>query len=61
MLDQQRTAFADMLDPDELEPMVGASKLHGVSCYTFPYTLGDLLSLGMAERASTEPGGFTDP
>lgn len=64
MLDAQRMAFADLLDPDELDPMFWASKLHfyitGVSFYNFPYTFGYLLSLGLAERASAEKGGFTD-
>lgn len=64
MLEAQRTAFPDVLDPDELDPMFWASKLHfyitGVSFYNFPYTFGYLLSLGLAERASKEKDLFTD-
>lgn len=64
MLEAQRTAFPDVLDPDELDPMFWSSKLHfyitGVSFYNFPYTFGYLLSLGLAERASKEKDRFTD-
>ncbi len=56
MLEAQRAAFGDALDPDELDPWFWASKLHfylvGTSFYNFPYTFGYLVSRGLAARAA---------
>ncbi|WP_372805955.1 M3 family oligoendopeptidase, partial [Pontiella sp.] len=52
MLQAQRQCYGDALDPESLDPMFWASKMHfyitGVSFYNFPYTFGYLFSLGLA-------------
>ncbi len=62
MLDAQRRAYGDALDPDELDPWFWASKLHfyisSVSFYNFPYTFGYLFSFGLFARALKEGRGF---
>lgn len=61
MLEAQRAAFGDALDPGELDPWFWASKLHfylvGTSFYNFPYTFGYLVSRGLAARAAAAGGG----
>ncbi len=62
MLQAQHDAYGGVLDPDHLDPMFWASKLHfyitGVAFYNFPYTFGYLLSLGLAERVAAEGPEF---
>lgn len=62
MLDAQKTAFGDRLDPESLDPWFWASKLHfyitGVSFYNFPYTFGRLLSLGLSALFAKRGEGF---
>jgi oligoendopeptidase F len=52
MIKAQRQCYGDALDPERLDPMFWASKMHfyitGVSFYNFPYTFGYLFSLGLA-------------
>ena len=62
MLEAQREAFGDTLDPDNLDPLFWASKLHfyisGVSFYNFPYTFGFLFSLSLAAALREEGSTF---
>ncbi len=60
MLEAQETCFGDTLDPQELDPLFWASKLHfyisGISFYNFPYTFGFLLSRaisGLAQKTES--------
>jgi oligoendopeptidase F len=62
MLDAQRESFGDALDPERLDPLFWASKLHfyisGVSFYNFPYTFGFLLSLSLAASLREQGPSF---
>ncbi len=62
MLEAQRDWYGDALEPDSLDPMFWASKLHfyitSVSFYNFPYTFGYLFSLAIYERARAEGPAF---
>lgn len=63
MASTQRAVFGEALDPDQVDPLFWASKLHffitGVSFYNFPYTFGYLLSRGMfAELKRRGPDEF---
>ncbi|MBW2416714.1 MAG: M3 family oligoendopeptidase, partial [Deltaproteobacteria bacterium] len=62
MLEAQRSAYGDALDPDALDPWFWASKLHfyitGISFYNFPYTFGYLFSTGIFARARQEGPSF---
>lgn len=62
MVEAQRHCYGDALDPDELDPLFWASKLHfyltGISFYNFPYTFGYLFSLGIFSRAKAEGEAF---
>lgn len=54
LLEAQRRCFGGGLDPERLDPLFWASKLHfyitGVSFYNFPYTFGFLFSLSLAAQ-----------
>jgi len=62
LLEAQRETYGDTLDPEELDPMFWASKLHfyitEVSFYNFPYSFGFLFSLGVYARARQEGPSF---
>src|SRR5690606_13151039 len=62
MLEAQRRNYGDALDPDQLDPLFWASKLHfyitGVSFYNFPYPFGWLLSRGIMARYRAEGSAF---
>lgn len=62
LLEAQRDAYGDTLDPEELDPLFWASKLHfyitDVSFYNFPYSFGFLFSLGVYARARKEGPEF---
>lgn len=62
MLDAQKNSFGQGLDPETLDPMFWASKLHfyitGVSFYNFPYTFGFLFSLGLAAQLEEKGDAF---
>ncbi|WP_027183020.1 M3 family oligoendopeptidase [Desulfovibrio inopinatus] len=62
MLEAQETCFGDTLDPNELDPLFWASKLHfyisGVSFYNFPYTFGFLLSRAITSLAQKSGSEF---
>ncbi|MDH5674544.1 MAG: M3 family oligoendopeptidase [Myxococcales bacterium] len=62
VLEAQRKNYGDALDPEGLDPMFWASKLHfyitSLSFYNFPYTFGYLFSLGIFARARREGAGF---
>ncbi len=62
MLAAQRESYGEVLDPEAMDPMFWASKLHfyitGVSFYNFPYTFGYLLSLGLARRLREDGEAF---
>lgn len=62
LLDAQRTCFGQGLDPEALDPLFWASKLHfyitGVSFYNFPYTFGFLFSLGLAQQLREQGQAF---
>lgn len=64
MLDAQRETYADVLDPNQMDPWFWASKLHffitHVSFYNFPYTFGHLFSLGVLAMARKEGPSFHD-
>ena len=62
LLDAQKYCYGDGLDPEFLDPLFWASKLHfyitGVSFYNFPYTFGFLFSLGLAQLLQDEGEAF---
>ncbi len=64
MLDAQRQAFGDLLDPDGLHELFWATKLHFfltyAPFYNFPYTYGYLFSNGIYARAKAEGTAFAE-
>lgn len=62
MVQTQREVFGDALDPDGVDPLFWASKLHffitSVSFYNFPYAFGYLLSRGMRAMHAREGEAF---
>lgn len=62
MLEAQREAYGDGLDPDVLHPFMWACKPHyystGLSFYNFPYAFGGLFSKGLYAIYQEEPEGF---
>ena len=62
MLEAQTTAFRGALDPDAMNPLFWASKLHFYiddwPFYNFPYTFGYLLSLGLFAEGKESPDDF---
>ncbi|HEX6424196.1 MAG TPA: M3 family oligoendopeptidase [Acidimicrobiales bacterium] len=60
MRDAQVEAYGDGLDPDELHPLMWASKPHyyASTFYNWPYTYGLLFGLGLYARWRDDPGMF---
>jgi len=62
MLNAQKQAFGDGLDPDALHPYMWCCKSHyysaGLSYYNFPYAFGGLLSRGLYARYLEEGEAF---
>ncbi len=62
MLDAQRKAFGDALDPDYLHPYMWCCKSHyyraGLSYYNFPYAFGGLFSRGLYAKYLEEGEAF---
>ncbi len=62
MVQAQREAFGDTLDPDGCHPLFWASKLHfflsAIPFYNFPYTFGYLFAGGVYDRAKKEGTAF---
>ncbi len=62
MLDAQREAFGDALDPDLMHPYMWCCKSHyysaGLSYYNFPYAFGGLFSRGLYAKYLEEGESF---
>lgn len=62
MVQAQKKAFGETLDPDGCHPLFWASKLHfyltGLPFYNFPYTFGFLFAGGVYDRAQKEGKAF---
>jgi len=62
MLDAQRTAYGDGLDPDILHPYMWVIKPHYYSgrrhYYNFPYAFGHLLANGLYKIYTDDPASF---
>ena len=62
MLDAQKEAFGDALDPDYLHPYMWCCKSHyyraGLSYYNFPYAFGGLFSRGLYAKYLEEGESF---
>ena len=64
MLDAQKEAYGDRLDPDAMHPYMWACKPHyyssGLSFYNFPYAFGGLFSKGLYAIYQEQPEGFVE-
>ena len=64
MLDAQKEAYGDGLDPDAMHPYMWACKPHyyssGLSFYNFPYAVGGLFSKGLYAIYQEQPEGFVE-
>ena len=62
MLDAQKAAFGDALDPDYMHPWMWCCKSHyyraGLSYYNFPYAFGGLFSRGLYAKYLEEGEAF---
>ncbi len=62
MLDAQKEAFGDALDPDYMHPYMWCCKSHyysaGLSYYNFPYAFGGLFSRGLYAKYLEEGEAF---
>ncbi len=62
MLDAQKQAFGDALDPDYMHPYMWCCKSHyfsaGLSYYNFPYAFGGLFSRGLYAKYLEEGESF---
>ncbi|MBN9415704.1 MAG: M3 family oligoendopeptidase [Candidatus Eremiobacteraeota bacterium] len=62
MVEAQKEAYGDSLDPEQLDPYFWASKLHfyitEVSFYNFPYSFGYLFSLGVYAQSQKRGEAF---
>jgi len=62
MLDAQRRAYGDGLDPEYLHPYMWVNKSHyyssGLSFYNFPYAFGNLFALGLYSLYEKEGDSF---
>jgi oligoendopeptidase F len=60
MLDAQRAAYGEGLDPDALHPYMWAVKPHyySTSYYNWPYTFGLLFGIGLYACYQRDPSGF---
>ena len=64
MLDAQKEAYGDGLDPDAMHPYMWACKPHyyssGLSFYNFPYAFGGLFSKGLYAIYQEQSEGFVE-
>lgn len=64
MLDAQKEAYGDGLDPDAMHPYMWACKPHyyssDLSFYNFPYAFGGLFSKGLYAIYQEQPEGFVE-
>jgi pepF/M3 family oligoendopeptidase len=64
MLDAQKEAYGDGLDPEVLHPYMWVCKSHYYSAelgfYNFPYAFGGLFARGLYEKFRTEGGAFLE-
>ena len=64
MLDAQKEAYGDGLDPDAMHPYMWACKPHyyssKLSFYNFPYAFGGLFSKGLYAIYQEQPEGFVE-
>lgn len=64
MLDAQRAAYGDSLDPDYLHPYMWMCKVHyyipEFHYYNFPYTFGLLFAKGLYRRYKDNPESFME-
>lgn len=64
MLDAQKEAYGDGLDPGAMHPYMWACKPHyyssGLSFYNFPYAFGGLFSKGLYAIYQEQPEGFVE-
>ena len=64
MLEAQKTAYGDGLDPDTLHPYMWICKGHyyssGLSFYNFPYAFGGLFAIGLYSRYMEEGSSFVE-
>ena len=64
MLDAQKEAYGDGLDPDAMHPYMWACKPHyyssNLSFYNFPYAFGGLFSKGLYAIYQEQPEGFVE-
>lgn len=64
MLDAQKEAYGDGLEPDAMHPYMWACKPHyyssGLSFYNFPYAFGGLFSKGLYAIYQEQPEGFVE-
>lgn len=64
MLNAQKEAYGDGLDPDYLHPYMWICKPHyyssGLSYYNFPYAFGGLFSKGLYAMYQEQPEGFVE-
>lgn len=64
MLDAQRKAYGDGLDPEYLHPYMWICKSHyyssGLSYYNFPYAFGGLFARGLIVKYQEEGSAFVD-
>lgn len=62
MLDAQKEAYGDGLDPEYMHPYMWACKSHyysdGLSFYNFPYAFGNLFAMGLYSRYLAEGEAF---
>ncbi len=60
MVEAEREAYGDGLDPDTVHPWMWAVKPHYYSShfYNWPYTFGHLFGLGLFARYRTDPEAF---
>ncbi len=64
MLEAQKEAYGDGLDPEVLHPYMWACKSHyysaGLGFYNFPYAFGGLFARGLYEKYKTEGRDFLE-
>lgn len=64
MLDAQKQAYGDGLDPAVLHPYMWINKPHyfmpGLDYYNFPYAFGNLFAVGLGRLYEEDPQGFPE-